>query len=134
MLLWVAWPALPSIIPFNVECGNTLLSRLPSPDGKRELVVYERNCGATTGFSTQASVLRSSDSLPQDPNSFVVIDSDHGRAPSGPGGGPILVGLWTGNDSLLVQFDRRARVFTQKRKMRGVTIHFAAVESAAVPN
>jgi len=39
-------------------CGNTIVEALPSPDGSHKAVVFVRNCGATTDFSTQMSVLR----------------------------------------------------------------------------
>jgi hypothetical protein len=37
-------------------CQNQLLRRYPSPDRALEIVVFVRNCGATTAFSTQAAV------------------------------------------------------------------------------
>jgi hypothetical protein len=30
---------------------------MPSPDGRRDAVMFQRDCGATTGFSTQISIL-----------------------------------------------------------------------------
>ena len=41
---------------FDSLCGNTLLAETPSPEGNLRAVVFERNCGATTSFSTQVSV------------------------------------------------------------------------------
>jgi hypothetical protein len=38
-------------------CGNDMLATIPSPSGGRKLVIFQRACGATTGFSTQASLL-----------------------------------------------------------------------------
>lgn len=41
-----------------VACGNDVRERVRSPDGRREVVVFVRDCGATTSFSTQISILR----------------------------------------------------------------------------
>lgn len=38
-------------------CANEVVERLPSPDGTWEAVVFTRNCGATTDYSTQVSIL-----------------------------------------------------------------------------
>ena len=38
-------------------CGNEIVAESVSPDRRHKLVVFTRNCGATTGFSTQASIL-----------------------------------------------------------------------------
>jgi len=38
-------------------CENTEQQRVPSPNGRFELVIFERNCGATTDFSTQVSLV-----------------------------------------------------------------------------
>jgi hypothetical protein len=43
----------------DAGCGNAVLQDLPSPEGRRHAVVFTRDCGATTAFSTQVSVLPS---------------------------------------------------------------------------
>jgi hypothetical protein len=37
-------------------CETVVYRSVPSPDGKRMIVVFERKCGATVGFNTQASL------------------------------------------------------------------------------
>ena len=39
-------------------CGDTLLARYPSPDGKVEAVVWQRDCGATTSYSVIVEIDR----------------------------------------------------------------------------
>ncbi len=46
-------------------CANTIYQETHSPDKSHKAVVFERNCGATTGFSTQVSVLNPSEALPE---------------------------------------------------------------------
>ena len=61
-------------------CGNDVYREYPSPNGKLKAVVFERDCGATTPFSTQVSVIESDQKLENVPgNAF--IGSDDGRAP-----------------------------------------------------
>ena len=38
-------------------CGNTIVTSKEAPDARHAAVLFQRNCGATTGFSTQISVL-----------------------------------------------------------------------------
>lgn len=47
----------------NFFCGNDLMQEVYSPNGENRIVVFERNCGATTGWSSQISVLSSRTSL-----------------------------------------------------------------------
>jgi hypothetical protein len=44
-----------------------------------------RSCGATTGFSTQASLLKSDQALPTMAGNLYIADNNHGVAPAGPG-------------------------------------------------
>ena len=46
------------------SCGNVEQQRVSSPGGDRDIVVFERNCGATTDFSTQVSIIRRGAGLP----------------------------------------------------------------------
>ncbi len=38
-------------------CGNEVMAEYPSPGNQHWVVVCQCHCGATTGFSTQASLL-----------------------------------------------------------------------------
>ena len=65
-------------------CGNEVVAQYPSPNGLERLVVFQRDCGATTGFSTQASILPIGKGLKDDSGNVFIADTDHGAAPSGP--------------------------------------------------
>jgi hypothetical protein len=72
-------------------CDNELLSRVEAPGGAHVAVVFERGCGATTGSSTQVSVLRARDVFRVSPSflrptasgNALVLDSRHGRVAVG---------------------------------------------------
>jgi hypothetical protein len=92
-------------------CGNEILVDVPSPARDHKAVVFQRNCGATTGFSTQVSVLPFHKRLPAESGNVFVADTDHGRAEPGPGRGPAVEVTWLNAQELLVLHDAAARVF-----------------------
>lgn len=112
---------------FSDICRNDVLAEHRSPDGKTKLVVFERSCGATTGFSTQASLLSPEATLPGSGGNLFVADTDHGAAPSGPGGGPELRARWEGSKRLLLEHHVRARVFKAQRYLDGIEVRYEAL-------
>ena len=44
-------------------CGNEIFQEVYSPSHQYKAVVFQRDCGATTGFSTQVSVLSATNVL-----------------------------------------------------------------------
>jgi len=48
----------------HAHCEDTLLKRIPSPDGKLVIVIYNRSCSAGTGLYTYAEV--------EDPASWII--------------------------------------------------------------
>jgi hypothetical protein len=55
-------------------CGNEVYTEVMSPNGERKVVVFHRDCGATTGFSTQISIIDSGDELENKGGNIYVID------------------------------------------------------------
>ena len=47
-------------------CGNYVAQETLSPDSEHRAVVFQRDCGAATGFSTQISIVDASDDLPNE--------------------------------------------------------------------
>jgi hypothetical protein len=47
-------------------CGNEVSQTVVSPSGVLKAVTFSRNCGATTGFNTQVSILVSAGALPNE--------------------------------------------------------------------
>ncbi len=60
-------------------CGNEQVETIPSPTHKWSAVVFIRDCGATTGFSTQISILRTGDVLPNEGGNVLVLGDRSGR-------------------------------------------------------
>ena len=94
-------------------CGNDIGYEQLSPDGKTKAVAFERDCGATTGFSTQVSVLPSGKKLPNEAGNIFAAD------------GNLKIRLeWDANDKLLVRYPVSARVFFKKDSEAGISIRF----------
>ena len=55
-------------------CGNEIYQEIFSPDNEYKAVVFQRDCGATTGFSTQISILRATDELPNNPGNVFIME------------------------------------------------------------
>ena len=120
LLLGVGWIVL-SRLPDEM-CGNAVLDEVRSPDGAFRLVAFQRDCGATTGFSTQVSLLEAEEALPYEGGNLFISDTNHGAAPSGPGGGPDVRMRWDGPGRVTLEHDVAARVFRCEARLEGVEV------------
>jgi len=62
-------------------CANDVVNTIASPGGPRSLVMFERDCGATTAFSSQVSLLPAG-LQPSSAGNVLILDDDHGRIAS----------------------------------------------------
>lgn len=106
------------------ECENDPVAEVPSPGGDLKAVVFQRGCGATTGFSTQVSVLQRSATLPNEEGNVFVADDNHGQAPSSPKGGPEVIVAWSESNRLLVKHHPATRVFKAATSFGGVNVRY----------
>jgi hypothetical protein len=104
-------------------CGNTEISRAPSPDGRYDAIIFERNCGATTGFATHVSLIPRGDPLPNAAGNLLSADLDDGGSPA-PWGGPRVTASWRAAGDLVVQHDPLARVIHQASRDNAVTVSY----------
>ena len=112
----------------NSMCAVSVVRRVRSPDGRLEAVVFERNCGATTDFATNLSVVKAGGTVSNDVGNLLTADSDRGRASLEPGHVIRLSIEWIRSDSLVVRYDGRARVFRRKNSAHGVTVGYATID------
>lgn len=52
-------------------CGNVVYKEYISPDHERKVVVFQRDCGATTGFSTHVSIIDANEELRNSPGNVI---------------------------------------------------------------
>lgn len=107
-------------------CDNTVIQENTSPSGEIKAVMFRRDCGATTGFSTQISVIAKNEELTGGGNAFIA-DDDHGTAYTGDWGGPWAETLWTEPDRLIIRYAEKSRIFEREGKVSGVRIIYQPV-------
>ena len=110
-------------------CVVSVVRRVSSPDRRLEAVIFERDCGATTDFGTNLSVVKAGSAIADAGGNLLVADSDHGRAPLDSGNVIHLLVEWIGSDSLVVRYDGRARLFQQAGQAQGVSVRYAVIDS-----
>ena len=109
-------------------CENRLLAEYPSPDGAQKIVVFVRNCGATTAYSTQASLVAANSRGVSGGGNVFVADSNHGAAPAGSGSGPELRVRWISSDTVELAHHANARLFRSEQRIRGTSIRYTSFQ------
>ena len=94
-------------------CGNEIGHEEYSPDRKLKAVVFKRDCGATTGFSTQVSLLGSAEKLRDEGGNVFIADGDL----------KIRV-QWQSNNEVLVKFPLGTKVHLKQNKVAGVSVRY----------
>jgi len=103
-------------------CRNEILSEVQSPNGLLKAIVFQRDCGATTGFFTDVSILGQSEDLPNETGNVFTVDDDHGMATSGQSRGPRVLVRWLSNNEIEISTEPNARVFLKEISYRSVMI------------
>jgi hypothetical protein len=101
-------------------CANTDPETYLSPDGRMKVVVFTRDCGATTDFSTQASVLPASAPLPNDAGNLYIADNNHGTT----GHGLALGVRWLDRERVTLSPSSAARVLKAEKVVQGIRIDY----------
>ena len=105
------------------DCSNTPVTSSEAPDGLHTAIIFLRECGATTDFSTQISVLMAGQEPAGAGNAFIA-DADHGAAATGGWGGPWAEIVWVESDHLMVRYAANTRIFEQKNRVSSVKISY----------
>ena len=104
-------------------CSNTLVQVLKAPGGRHAAALFQRDCGATTSFSTQISLLVPGDKVTGGGNVFIA-DDNHGAAAVGKWQGSWADVRWLSPDHLLVRYAAKSRIFKQAHDVAGVKITY----------
>jgi hypothetical protein len=108
-------------------CGNQVIRRVPSPDGRRVAVIFERDCG-TTGFSTQVSILDGA-SEPTGSGNVFIADTNLNAAPPALCGGPDVQVQWHDSKQLTIAHHPAARVFRRTSSQSDIAISYASLDA-----
>lgn len=102
--LWYLSNLLPS-------CTINEQARLTSPDSQFDLVVFSRDCGASTGPNTQAAVIPAADVMPDDGASFASIGVAADLAPR-----------WDGFGNIELTIPEDAEIYRQDDTVAGIAV------------
>ena len=92
-----------------------------SPDGLHKVVIFSRNCGATTGFNCQASILPAGESLPDDGGNAFIFDKGEAKV------------AWLDPRTLSVSVDSSARSCKQEEMIHGIKLVYSLAAEARDP-
>jgi hypothetical protein len=108
---------------FGGMCGNQIVEEIPSPNKKLKAIIFTRDCGATTGFSTQLSILEIDDELENETGNTFIL-SDKAKGPVFDNGGSKIKVIWVNDNSLTVYFDRRTDVGKQEEEVEDIEVTY----------
>lgn len=95
-------------------CGNDPLTHAESPDKKHLAVIFVRDCGATTGYSTQVSIWRQPAELLNESGNIAVVDGKTSSASV----------RWDGNDRLVISGMGSDKRFLRVAEYQGIKIEY----------
>jgi hypothetical protein len=95
-------------------CGTHVLERAASPAAVSELVTFERDCGATTDFSTQVSLAPMN--VPFSAERFVPFFIVRGRY--------LHIARWSAGQKIEIAVPRGETVFRNLPRVNGITVAY----------
>ena len=107
-------------------CRNSVMRQIKSPDRQYQAVIFERDCGATSDFSTQISIIRADKSLRQNEvGNIFRADSDHGAVPVDAKGLIAVDVQWVDKRTLSIAYPAKARVFSHEPTAGDVAVRYS---------
>lgn len=97
----------------DAGCSNEVASTIESPRGGHVAVIFNRNCGGTTGFNTQLSVLVKGSAVPKEAGNTFIAD-----------GSLALKVRWVSESQLVLTGSRGAKIFKQEKLANGVVVSY----------
>ena len=99
-------------------CTNQVAATFVSPDASKKLVVFVRECGATTPFSSQVSLLDRDEQLSNDPGNLFVA-----RLPRGVQEGAVDC-VWTNEAEATITYPAASDVYKLVARVDGVSFTY----------
>ena len=123
----VAYYAVALATAMTPRCANDIVAEVPSPSGSRKAIVLRRNCGATTSYGTDVSLLETGRPAPDEdaPGNIARVRApaieDFPRARHG---GPEVQVQWVSDSLLVVRHHPRAHHAFAIRRYSGVRVWY----------
>jgi hypothetical protein len=116
-------------IAFGDSCANQIVDIKISPDKKYQAVTFTRDCGATTAFSTQVSILKTTDTFDkadEKGNTLIMSDKIGGGLMDENGGAKIRTN-WTDTYKLEILYDNRTETSKRETKYKDIKIEYGQI-------
>ena len=96
---------------FEDMCGNDIKQKIPSPSGEKVAYVFERSCGATTGFSPQLSILNNENEFQNESGNTFRSDKEFSIE-------------WLGEKNLKVNYDKSSETSKMDKRVNGIKVEY----------
>ncbi|HYG03614.1 MAG TPA: hypothetical protein VD927_14295 [Chryseosolibacter sp.] len=96
-------------------CENQIIEETQSPSKQFKTIIFTRDCGATTGHSTQLSIIKATDQLGNEAGNVFILTDKFEDGVRFENGGAKVKAVWTGDDALTIYYDSKIE-FTKKLK------------------
>ncbi|WP_316368947.1 DUF5412 family protein [Candidatus Thiodiazotropha sp. CDECU1] len=103
-------------IAFSDMCRNDLATESKSPDKKYKALIFQRDCGATTGFSTQISIIDANEELENKGGNILTADGH-------PDKNNFKIS-WVNSDVLLIKNTQGAKTIKKESSLGRVNIRY----------
>ncbi len=106
-------------------CDNDTFQEVYSPNQEHKVVVFQRDCGMTTGFSTQISILGGDAALPPQPGN--IFDAN---------GYPDWFNIkvsWEDDSHVVIEHNGKPIPYEAKTAYRGIAIRYVENREGIVP-
>ncbi len=110
-------------------CSNEVISEVTSPNQKMKAITFQRDCGATTDFSTHVAIIPFGSSIEKVGTSIFVATTNKGKAPAGRGGGPEVRTRWLSATKHHIEYHRFANVHNAETLSMGTKISYGTFDS-----
>jgi len=97
-----------------VGCEVTVKRQIPSPHLRRVAVIFEKDCGATTAFNTQVSIVSNANNFSSDDAPPVLAIK----------GQYDLRIKWLNDDAVQIEIPKGAQIYRQENRINNVTIRY----------
>lgn len=101
--------------PFGM-CANEVFAQENSPDGKYKALVFQRDCGATTGFSTQVSVLKMQEELGDEGGNSFIVDGHPNETH--------IELLWADSSNLTIKNTTHLETYRKESRVQSISINY----------
>lgn len=105
-------------------CANKVVGTVKAPRGFLQAIIFTRDCGATTSFSTHISIVGLMNSEPWGGGDVFIADHDHGKVGLSSQNQLSVDMKWVNATTLLIVYPQHARIFKREAKVRGVSVEY----------